>query len=184
MRFLVIADKNPGIDLSQKAEEEKVNLIISLGDFERSMLLSLAKTNIPKIGVYGNHDAGEYMQEINMLNLHMHTWTFGGYTFGGFQGCVRYKENPQAIMYTQEEANAMFTYFPPVDIFISHCPPRGINDEEEIAHQGFNALKDYVDKYHPKVLFHGHTYPTEENRIRQYNDTRIEYVSGYKIVDI
>ncbi len=184
MKCLVIADRNPRIDLSQKAEEEKVDLIISLGDFERTMVLSLAKTNIPKIGVYGNHDAGEYMREINMLNLHMHTWSFGGYTFGGFQGCVRYKENPQAIMYTQEEANAMFTYFPPVDIFISHCPPRGINDEEEIAHQGFDALRNYIDKYHPKVLFHGHTYPTENTIVREYNGTRIEYVSGLRIIDI
>ncbi len=124
------------------------------------------------------------MKEINMINLHMCTWSFNGYTFGGFQGCVRYKNNPQAIMYTQEEANAMFTHFPPVDIFISHCPPRGINDEEEIAHQGFDALRNYIDKYHPKVLFHGHTYPTEDTIVRKYNSTRIEYVSGLRIIEI
>ncbi len=73
MRCLVLADVNPKIDLAEKAESEHVDLIISLGDFERSMLLSLQKTNIPKIGVYGNHDSGEYMQEIGMWNLHMHT---------------------------------------------------------------------------------------------------------------
>lgn len=184
MKCLVIADKNPQIDLSSKAEEENVDLIISLGDFERSMLLSLARTKIPKIGVYGNHDAGEYMKEIGMLNLHMATWDFMNYKFGGFQGCVRYKDNPYAIMYTQEEANNMFANFPPVDIFITHCPPRGINDEDEIAHQGFDALRNYIDKNHPKVLFHGHTYPTEETMIRNYGGTRIEYVSGYRIVEI
>ena len=184
MKCLVIADRNPGIDLAQKAEVENVNLIISLGDFERTMLLSLQNTIIPKIGVYGNHDYGEYMKDIGMLNLHMHTWKYGGYTFGGFQGCVRYKANPQAIMYTQEEASLMIANFPPVDIFITHCPPRGINDEEEVAHQGFNALRTYVDKYHPKVLFHGHTYPTKETMIRDYNGTRIEYVSGFRLVEI
>jgi Icc-related predicted phosphoesterase len=184
MRCLVLADVNPKIDLAEKAESEHVDLIISLGDFERSMLLSLQKTNIPKIGVYGNHDSGEYMQEIGMWNLHMHTWKFGGYTFGGFQGCVRYKQNPYAIMYTQEEANQLMANFPPVDIFITHCPPRGINDEDELAHQGFDALRKYVDTYHPKVLFHGHTYPTEENIVRNYNGTRIEYVSGWRIVEI
>ncbi len=74
--------------------------------------------------------------------------------------------------------------FPPVDIFITHCPPRGINDEDELAHQGFEALRKYVDTYHPKVLFHGHTYPTEENMVRNYNGTRIEYVSGWRIIEI
>lgn len=184
MKCLVIADRNPNIDLSAKAEEEQVDLIISLGDFERSMVLSLQRTQIPKIGVYGNHDAGEYMQEIGMLDLHMHTWDFGGYRFGGFQGCVRYKSNPYAIMCTQEEANRLFTYFPPVDIFITHCPPRGINDEEEVAHQGWDALRAYLDKNHPKVLFHGHTYPTEEDMVREYRGTRIEYISGWRIVEI
>lgn len=184
MKCLVLADINPRIDLAQKAEEENVDLIISLGDFERGMLLSLTKTNNPKIGVYGNHDSGEYMEELGMMNLHMHTWNFGGYTFGGFQGCVRYKSNPYAIMYTQEEASEMFSYFPPVDIFIAHCPPRGINDEDEIAHQGFDGLREYIDKYHPKVLFHGHTYPSEDEVVREYNGTRIEYVYGYRIVEI
>ena len=47
------------------------------------------------------------------------------YGFGGFQGCVRYKENPLAIMYTQEEADKMFAVFPPVDVFITHCPLAG-----------------------------------------------------------
>ena len=107
MKCLVVADRNPGVDLAKLAEDEGVDLIISLGDFERSTLLPLRRTTIPKIGVYGNHDAGEYMNEIGMLNLHMHTWKYKDYSFGGFQGCVRYKENPQAIMYTQEEEDRM-----------------------------------------------------------------------------
>ena len=85
-------------------------------------------------------------------------------------------------MYKQEEASAMMANFPKVDIFICHCPPRGINDEEEIAHQGFNALLDYIDKECPKLLMHGHTYPEEETMVRQHGPTRIEYISGYKII--
>lgn len=184
MKVMVLADKNPNINLCETASRESVDLIISLGDFERSTLLPLSQTDIPKIGVYGNHDSGEYMKEIGMLNLHMHTWQFHGLTFGGFQGCVRYKSNPYAIMYTQEEATAMMTNFPSVDIFITHCPPRGINDEPELAHQGFDALRSYLDRHQPKVLLHGHTYPDPANLVRQYLNTRIEYVSGYRILEI
>jgi Icc-related predicted phosphoesterase len=87
-------------------------------------------------------------------------------------------------MYTQEEAWQILANYPQVDIFITHCPPRGINDEAEVAHQGFDALLDYIDKKPPKVLLHGHTYPDEETMIRQHGQTRIEYVSGYRIIDL
>lgn len=184
MKILAVADRDPHIDIARKAEEEGADLIISLGDFERTALLSLEKTSLPKIGVYGNHDSGAYMEGLGIINMHMKTWQYMGYTFGGFQGCVRYKPNPAAVMYTQTEAEEMLKNFPAVDIFISHCPPRGINDEEEIAHQGFNGLRAYLDRCAPKVLFHGHTYPTEENLVRDYNGTRVEYVYGYKIVEI
>lgn len=184
MKCLVIADRSTGVNIASKAEAEKVDLIISLGDFERSTLLPLASTDIPKIGVYGNHCSGSYMEDIGMANMHMRTCEFMGLKFGGFEGCVRYKSSPSAIMYTQEEAWRMFANFPPVDVFITHCPPRGINDEEELSHQGFDALRDYVEKYHPKVLLHGHTYPTEENMVREFAGTRIVYVSGLEVVDI
>jgi Icc-related predicted phosphoesterase len=118
------------------------------------------------------------------MNMHLMTWSYQGLVFGGFQGCVRYKENPDAIMYTQAEARAMLTNFPAVDVFLCHCPPRGINDEEELAHQGFEGLREYIDRTPPKLLLHGHTYPTDENIVTQHGSTRIEYVSKYRIVDL
>ena len=185
MKTLVLADRRPKIDLVQTIYDENIELVISLGDFAREDLLPLEQIkHIPKIGVYGNHCSGNYMDEIGILNLHSATWQFGGKTFAGLQGCVRYKSNPQAIMYTQEEAWQILANYPQVDIFITHCPPRGINDEEEIAHQGFDTLLDYIDKKPPKVLLHGHTYPDEETMIRQHGQTRIEYVSGYRIIDL
>jgi Icc-related predicted phosphoesterase len=124
------------------------------------------------------------MQELGIWDMQLKVWDFMGKRFGGFQGCVRYKENPEAIMYTQQEANELMQGFPPVDIFICHCPPRGINDEEEVAHQGYDALRTYIDKNPPQVLLHGHTYPTEDNIVRQHGNTRIEYTSGYRIIDL
>ena len=183
MNFLVIADKNPRINIEEVVRAQNIDIIVTLGDLTREDILPLKEiSDIPKIGVYGNHDSGTYMNELGIINMHLNTWDFNGYKFGGFQGCVRYKDNPQALMYRQEEASAMMANFPKVDIFICHCPPRGINDEEEIAHQGFNALLDYIDKECPKLLMHGHTYPEEETMVRQHGPTRIEYISGYKII--
>ncbi len=184
MKALVIADRGPGINLVETARDEAVDMVITLGDLERHDILGLQQiTWIPKIGVYGNHCSGNYMGELGIINMHMGTWEYGGMKFGGFQGCVRYKENPDAIMCTQEEASAMLAHFPPVDVFLCHCPPRGINDEAEVAHQGFDGLRDYIDRTPPKILMHGHTYPTDETITRQHGPTRIEYVHKWRVVE-
>jgi uncharacterized protein len=185
MKTLVIADRNPHIDIPAIVAQENIELVITLGDLTREDILGLEHvTHIPKIGVYGNHDSGNYMPDLGIWDMHLKTWRYNDITFGGFQGCVRYKENPDAIMYTQTEAQTLMQNFPPVDVFISHCPPRGINDEAEIAHQGFDALRSYLDTEHPRVWLHGHTYPTDETMIREHEGTRIEYVFKYRIIDL
>lgn len=184
MKALVIADRPPGIDIVQTIASENIDFIITLGDLTREDILPLAEiTHVPKVGVYGNHDSGTYMSELGIWDMHLKIWDFQGLKFGGFQGCVRYKENPDAIMFTQEEADLLMSDFPEVDVFISHCPPRGINDEEDIAHQGFDALRKYLDEKQPSVWLHGHTYPTDETIVKQYGSTRIEYVFRYKVIE-
>jgi uncharacterized protein len=185
MQALVIADRNPHIDIPALIAEHHIELVITLGDLTREDIASLEQvTHVPKIGVYGNHDSGTYMQDLGIWDMHRKTWQYNGLSFGGFQGCVRYKENPDAIMYTQAEAQAMMHGFPHVDVFLSHCPPRGINDEAEIAHQGFDALRTYLDQQQPAVWLHGHTYPTEPTIIHTHGPTRIEYVYKYRIVTL
>ncbi len=185
MRTLIIADCNPNIDIKRVVAEENIELLITLGDLTREDLIGLTTvTTIPKIGVYGNHDSGHYMEELGIRDMHLNVWDYKGFRFGGFQGCVRYKENPDAIMYTQTEAIRMMSEFPRVNIFISHCPPRGINDEEEAAHQGFDALRYYLDTARPDAWLHGHTYPTDETIVKQYDNTRIDYVYKYSILNL
>ena len=156
MNVLAIADRNPKINILEVINRNHIELVITLGDLTREDILPLEQvTNIPKMGIYGNHDSGTYMPELGIWDMHLKTWDYQGLKFGGFQGCVRYKDNPEAIMYTQEQANQMMAGFPRVDVFISHCPPRGINDEQEVAHQGFDALRTYLDNQKPKVWLHG-----------------------------
>jgi len=185
VNILAIADRRPKINIVDTVRDKDIDLIITLGDLTIEDIFQLKTiTSIPKIGVYGNHDSGSYMPDLGIMNMHLKIWDFQGLRFGGFQGCVRYKENPDAIMYTQEQASEMMTDFPAVDIFLCHCPPRGINDEEEVAHQGFIALRDYIDRQQPKLLLHGHTYPPEDKVVKQVGMTRIEYVYEYKIIEI
>ena len=186
MRILVIADRAPRSPITDILAREQIDLIVTLGDLEHGMLRQLEDvTTIPKIGVYGNHCSGTYMEPLGIRNMHLATWEFGGLRFGGFQGCVRYKLNPYAIMCTQEEASALLADFPSVDVMLTHCPPYGVNDEPgDPTHEGFRGLRDYVLRARPRYLLHGHTYPTEDTIVRQLGDTEIIYVYADAIVTL
>ncbi len=87
--------------------------------------------------------------------------------------------------YTQEEASEYFSYFPYVDALLTRCPPSGINDDPtDIAHTGFIGSRDYVNREHPKLLLHGHTYPAANELVREIGSTRIEYVFGSAVIEL
>jgi hypothetical protein len=187
MKILAIADRPPREKIKSILEKNSdIDLICTLGDLDYFSLIALQNIkDIPKIGVYGNHCSGKYFDELGIVNLHLKTFEHKGLIFGGFEGSVRYKNDQYAKMYTQEEAESLLKNFPVVDILLAHCPPYGINDEpNELAHQGFHALRKYIETQKPKYLFHGHTYPKDEEMITQYQDTQITYVYADKIIQI
>ncbi len=165
MKLLVIADRAPQEDPKTVAESNNVDLIVTLGDLD---IVSLARlkdiTDIPKIGVYGNRCSGSYFESLGIQDMHMVTREFNGVTFGGFQGSLRYKQNPHAIMYTQDEASNMLDSFQHVDVMLAHSPPFGIHDEPgDMSHEGLRGLRDYIDREHP------HTSYTDIPMLRQIN---------------
>lgn len=186
MKILAIADRAPKENIKTILKKNPIELICILGDLNQFILRELEDiTNIPKIGVYGNHDSGMYFEPLGIINLHLKTFEFGSLVFGGFEGCVRYKDSPYAKMYTQEEATELLKDFPRVDVMISHAPPYGINDEPEtLSHQGFKALREYIEQKKPKYFLHGHTYPGMKDIVRKFGETEIIYVYGDKIVDL
>lgn len=163
-----------------------MDAIVTLGDLELQQIRELESiTEIPKLGVYGNHCSGTYMDALGIQNLHRATVTVQGVMFGGFEGSVRYKDSPFAKMYTQEEASEMLRVFPRVDVMVTHCPPFGMNDEPgELAHEGFRGLRDYLERERPRYLLHGHTSPKASELVTQFQGTEIVYVFGERVVVI
>ncbi len=186
MIVLAIADRPPQTNLLNLISENNVELVCTLGDLDYSSLQELERVkDIPKIGVYGNHCSGTYFEPLGIKNMHLKTFEYKGIVFGGFEGSIRYKSSTYGKMYTQEEAKEMLKNFPYVDVMLAHSPPYGINDEpESISHQGFIALREYLEKKEPRYFFHGHTYPTEDNMVREYHKTKIIYVYRTKIIKI
>ena len=186
MKILAVSDRPPSKSLAILKEENSIELFCFLGDLNSFDLYGIENiTDIPKIGVYGNHCSGEYFESLGIKNLHLETFEYKGLTFGGFEGSLRYKDSEYGKMYTQQEASEKLKDFPYVDVMIAHSPPFGINDElGSHSHEGLFALRKYIEEKKPKYFLHGHTYPTEENVVRKHLDTNIVYVYRDVVVEL
>mgnify|MGYP004521979463 CR=1 FL=1 len=71
------------------------------------------------------------------------------------------------------------------DILITHAPPRGIGDAEDLCHKGFECFLSFMDRYKPKYLLHGHVHLDDMNapRITQYNQTKVINIYKNFIID-
>lgn len=186
MNILAIADRPPKQSIKLILDQNSIDLICTLGDLDHFMLRELESiSDIPKIGVYGNHCSGLYFDSLGIWNMHLKIWDYQGLRFGGFEGSVRYKDSKYAKMYSQEQASELLKDFPHVDVMIAHSPPLGINDDiDDIAHTGLKALRDYIEKMKPKYFLHGHTYPDPDRLVSQYSETQIIYVYQDKIITL
>ncbi len=184
MKILAIADRPPKTPILETVERERPELIVTLGDLSMYDLRGLdAITDIPKIGVYGNHCSGTYFSDFGIENMHLKTMEINGVLFGGFEGSIRYKQG-DAPMYTEEEAAELLAGFPYVDVMLAHSPPKGIHDEDDPAHQGLAALREYVMRVQPKYFLHGHTYVSTGIQEDLLNTTNVVHVYGDQIVTI
>ena len=129
----------------------------------------------PAFGVYGNHDSGHYLEELGITNLHLEIVSFRNLLWGGFQGCLRYKEG--AMQYSEQEAELFLEKFPRVDVLLLHAPPRGLLDAEDPVHVGSPAIRRYIEKNKPRLVFCGHLYSPAE---LVFEGTKI--IRGYNAV--
>ncbi|MCX8028463.1 MAG: metallophosphoesterase [Brevinematales bacterium] len=140
-----------------------------------------------------NHDYHKTFAGIEIDRKIVH---FNGYTILGFEGCNKYNNGKH--QYTQKEMSKRVksTYWKImlnklrnksyIDIVVTHAPPYGIHDKQDIVHTGFKAFLELMDKFKPKYLLHGHThiYDNRENRIFDYKGTKVINCYGYYILDI
>jgi Icc-related predicted phosphoesterase len=184
MRVLALADKRPVIDPATLARQKGVDAVFCLGDLDRAWIESLMSLPIPRFGVHGNHDPDDVLRDLEIEDLHMRRTQVGGVTVAGFEGCVRYGRG-SAYQYTQRQANKLAKRLPAADVLLCHCPPLGINDDEDDpAHVGFEGLRKWVDHYRPRHLLHGHTHPLPGQTVERYGDTQVHYVSGARFLEL
>ncbi len=181
LRALVLADEPPYVPLERLLEQE-VDIVLCLGDLSRQDLEPLGSARLPKLGVHGNHDDGGEFTGLGIESVHRRRVEVGGLWFGGFSGSHEYHRDPR-YTWSQKQASKLLSKLGHVDVLLSHSPPFGINDEpDDPAHVGLVGLRDYVEREHPAMLLHGHTYPPLP--VERFGDTEVRHVRGHRFVTL
>jgi Icc-related predicted phosphoesterase len=174
MRLLVLADEESWLPLPAIVESHRPDVILTLGDLEPDVLDPLGRFDLPVLGVYGNHDDGQYLNASNTTNLHLAARTVDG---------MRYTPGA-ALQYTQQQASRLAKKLPRADILISHAPPRGVHEEpDDRAHEGFDGLRAYIERASPRLHLHGHT-PAPPRAATRVGATMVVHVVGHHVMDI
>ena len=73
-----------------------------------------------------------------------------------------------------------------LDILLTHAPPQGIHDREDLCHRGFKSFLWFMHRFKPRYMIHGHVHLYDLNDIREstYEETKIVNAYEHTIVEI
>lgn len=196
MKILTLSDEECKAlwDFYTPGRLKEYDLIISCGDLKASYLSFLVTmARCPVLYVPGNHDTDYvYKPPEGCDCIDDSVVVYNGLRILGLGGCRRY--HPGFYQYTEKEMRRrirrlkwVIWLLGGVDIVVTHAPPEGLGDDEDIAHWGFAALRDFLDEYHPQYLIHGHvhmSYGHNIPRVIEYNGTKIVNAYERYVLDV
>ena len=186
-----------------------VDLIVGCGDLPYFYLeFVVTILDKPLYYVPGNHDKPtQYLSDgrllsraegCELLDGQAMTADIGGQTLllAGLGGCLEYNGEDKH-QYTQGAmARRMWRLAPSLlanrlrhkrylDIFVAHAPPRGIHDDKDLAHTGFDAFLTLMDVFRPRFLLHGHAhvYRRDIPTRTQYKNTEVLNGYPYRLIE-
>lgn len=190
MKILTISDEEcPALwDYYTPGRLDGYDLIISCGDLSSrylSFLVTMAKC--PVLYVHGNHDGGYDQRPPEGCDcIDDHIVTFNGVRILGLGGCRKYHPGPH--QYTEKQMRQRINRLrwklwrmKGVDIVVTHAAPEGLGDAEDLAHWGFEALRELIEKYQPKYLIHGHVHMSYNHTSpREMEHNGIKIINAYQ----
>lgn len=193
---------------SIKQRMSDVQMVISCGDLPASYLEFLADAlNKPVYYVLGNHAeeltrTGErgiprHPQGCIDLGGRVVTDPGSGLILAGLPGSVRYSRD-EPVQYTEWQMTWMiwkmtprllwnkYRHGRPLDVLVTHAPPRNVNDRDDHAHQGFIAMRRFLTRFHPAYQLHGHIhlYDRSKPNTTQFAQTDVINVYPYQQLEL
>jgi Icc-related predicted phosphoesterase len=73
-----------------------------------------------------------------------------------------------------------------LDVLLAHAPPRGIHDGMDPAHVGFTAFNEFIARFRPRYLLHGHSHVWRRDTVTttQLGPTLVLNVCPYRVIEI
>jgi Icc-related predicted phosphoesterase len=178
---------------SEKRTFSDLQLILSCGDLPPDYLASLSRSfGVPLYYIMGNHDL-RYKSgpPKNCHDIHAQVVSCAELSILGLEGSHWYNGKPH--QYTQAQMAQIIRFLRPrlrrqrpLDIVITHAPPRHIHDAEDPCHRGFQSYRRLIDRYRPKYFLHGHIhrrFTDSSQRITRIGQTRVINCSGYYLFE-
>ncbi|MBN2387511.1 MAG: metallophosphoesterase [Anaerolineales bacterium] len=181
-----------------------VDLLVGCGDLPYEYLEFLVTAlNTPLVYVPGNHDP-QYKENDPLSQaeggvcLDQSVTHLKGLLMAGIGGSIRYR--PDGInQYTQSEMYYRLRKLVlpllwhrllghrRLDLLIAHSPPLGIHDDDDLAHTGFQALRDFIKTFKPRYFLHGHTMYYKGNLeppTTRVGETMVINVYPYRVIEM
>ncbi len=172
------------------------DVILACGDLPAYYLDYLvSQHNVPLYAVHGNHDPAPPIEAAAGYARCGAIWVGGrvvnasGLLIAGFDGSIRY--NSGAYQSTESEMQAAVRGLVPrllmnrvrhgrfLDVLITHAPPRGIHDQPDRCHRGFDAFRWLVRTFQPRYHLHGHVHVYDRRTTTVTTLGRTEIVNVY-----
>lgn len=196
MKILLVSDEESSYlwDYYQPGRLGGIDLILSCGDLKAeylSFLVTMGKA--PLLYIHGNHDLDYVNHPPEGCDcIEDKLVTFKGLRILGLGGSKMYNQGPH--QYTERQMQRRIRRLKwklrrsgGVDIVVAHAPVKGYGDEDNLAHSGFEAFLELLDKYQPRYFVHGHVhkrYSSDRNNVLQRGGTTIINACGRYILEI
>lgn len=206
-RALVVADEVDEALWCDVSRRGTVDLLLSAGDLPFDYLRFLVDAlEVPAVMVPGNHDPdiGGYTRRAGLIlragfparwpgpggwsDADGRVVEAAGLRIAGLGGSIRYSPGPNQWTQAQQARRSRRLVRQaggPVDVLLTHSPPRGVGDREDGSHQGFDCLHETVERLRPRWLLHGHIHPYGE-RMEQHRlgATTVRNVVGSHLIEL
>ena len=176
-----------------------VEAVVSCGDLPFEYLeYVLTFSGVPLYYVRGNHDPEGPKAPEGCIPIDGRVEDIGGVVVAGLSGSPWYSGGPN--QYTERAmrrrgralsariALGKLRGMKPPDVFVTHSPPLGLGDREDVAHTGFESFLGLIDRHDPSLWLHGHVHlygpEAREGRETRRGETRVINVYGHRILEV
>jgi hypothetical protein len=189
IRVLAVADEVDDTLQAGLGSLRTARLILACGDLPADYLAYLMDAfDVPLVFVPGNHDpdlSGYRLSRAGLtiraglparppmpegaINADGRVVDVAGLRVAGLGGCLRFGSGPNQYTERQQarRARALRRLAARrqrrdgrnVDVLITHAPPRGVGDGDDLPHHGFSCYHDLTATLRPIALLHGHVQP-------------------------